>query len=395
MKLFIMELTRADGPQYTQRTLPSPEVNDVTLFLQRNAAGNELAEMIYHLASATNSYTAKRASRSLLTAGTILDSDTAITLLPHLATAEIWNGIKGNDIGVAMKLFADEIDVLIDDDSVDMTPIEDFKELFTNGGDVVMAYYNDAGEFQAPARVRYPLKPLEPNWNAEDREGILAMIRIIIPAVKYDGYVPDRIRNLWLDKYIDNHVNARNLLYAHTAYAHIGNNIGNLQKRRVDIEKGQKLRTVVEQMGVKKVDRTREGLSLPRLAICFMPEYLIYRKFIAGDLQSQTESNLSPVYKDICFHGCPLIRDMAGYKEFHKEFSTYIYKEEKNVNPEDPKFLKQYNQWTRVSIQGYTGDRKIHDRMKYVIGLTELTMEQAYEAIIEGLTYYRENRNSA
>lgn len=229
-----------------------------------------------------------------------------------------------------------------------------------------------------------------PNFGANDTLGIIDLIKQVDPSVKYLGFNAKFIRDAFLTKRPDNHVAARDLILIFTGYAHVGNNSSKLGSKRVNLDISRSLMSQLGNLEVVKRATDSRGMTLARAGIAFMPEYLIYRRFITKDLQDQTESTISVVYKDICFYGCDQIRGMPGYTDFHKEFSSFIYKPGKDTPLDDKDFLSSYKKWNKVSISGYKADSQIHSKMIAAIGLPPTTTQHdAINLIVNSMATYR------
>lgn len=227
------------------------------------------------------------------------------------------------------------------------------------------------------------------DWDAKTRDDIMKLIDLITPAIKYEGFNPRLLRKKFIAIDPDVLVVMRHLIMCFSAYAHVGNTIGKLTIKRNDAKIGGKLSAAVSKLGVDKVATTKDGFTLPRIAISFMPEYLIYRRFLAGELQSQTTSKIDTVYKDIIFDGCPDIRSMLGYGEFHLEFASYIDKKEKDVDLKNEKFLKMHSKWQKITMTGYQSDVRIHANMDRAIKLVGVSKAVAYDHIMDNILGYK------
>lgn len=228
----------------------------------------------------------------------------------------------------------------------------------------------------------------EPNFAANSVSSIIDLMEIIEPAVKYDGFNPKVIRDTFIDKYENDEDCSRDLLISFTAYSTIGNNISKLNNKRNNPKVAKMVMEYIQSIGISKKAADKNALTLPRIAIAFMPEYLVYRKYIARGLQNQTSSPINVIYKDIVFLGNNQIRAMDGYIDFHKEFSSYIIQPGTDVALDDKVFLAKYNRWNKVVISGYATDTDIHARMGVAISTTGGTPMQALQFIMEGIDYY-------
>lgn len=196
-------------------------------------------------------------------------------------------------------------------------------------------------------------------------------VRDLIPKIQYEGFVPKVIRETFRERDGSPDVLAKDLVSCFSAYAFIGNNISKLAVKRHDVEASKVLMNMVTTMGVKRVAKTKKCMTLPRLAIAFMPEYLIFRKHFGTQLQRQTESALDVIYQDVAFAGCPEILGMPGYPEFNLEFSSFIYKPKQETALDDKDFIKAHKKWNLIITKGYSRDTGVHARMTAVLPLVD------------------------
>jgi len=238
------------------------------------------------------------------------------------------------------------------------------------------------------APVFIPTDP--PNFSADTAESILLLICTIDPAIKYLGFDAKKVRKEFLSKRIDNNVAARDLIVIFAGYAHVGNNASKLNTKRVDVNISRGVMQKLTEMNVLKKATKAEDMTLARAGIAFMPEYLLYRRFLTEGLQDQTDSEIEAVYKDICFYGCSQIRNKTGYETFHKEFSTYIYNPKEETALDDKKFLLSYNKWNKVAIKGYKTDQIIDGKMTAALSASsESAKSLIFNMIMENLQIYR------
>jgi len=212
------------------------------------------------------------------------------------------------------------------------------------------------------------------------------LVKIVEESLKYDGFDSKVIREEFRKGVKTPVEKSRKLYVCLATYANIGNNISNLSVNRVDLGVCEKVMKMVEVFGVKKTRVDKHTLTLPRIALSFLPEYLIYRKFIHEDPENKTESTLNPIYQDVQFIGCPTIKAMPGYDEYHIDFSALIYHKDKGVDKTDKGFLKNYKKWANVAISGYSKDGRTRERMASALSSEKLSMEEAYDYLSEGMS---------
>jgi len=199
--------------------------------------------------------------------------------------------------------------------------------------------------------------------NAMSDNEILTMITVMDASTKYAGFSPRFMRSEFLRRHNDPNVAAKNLFLSFNAYSRIGNNPSKLGHKRIEMVNSKALATHLTSNGIAIRAKDVDTLTLPRLAIAFMPQYLLFRKFCVSQLQDQTSSKLNVVYKDVAFNGCPLINTMPEYDSFNTEFSSYIYKKGVEVDIKDEKFLKSIERWRKIASKGYAEDKEIHTMM--------------------------------
>lgn len=388
--LYLIFFPSDTGASYATAKLPDPKGGDYSIMMVEAEDDDSDPTFRYmkHETDATK-YGGKRSVRTLseymaaFTRGacTEIDADTQYFV--------VWNLIPGSDTKILVAEVQAKVSELIDDPTAIpvltecLTAVDNDSPYKLNSipaGSTVLTGVRNMNQPEPAAAV---------TMDASNKNEIMALLEDILPAIKYEGFNSKAIREAFIAKGPTDVINVRHILLAFAAYSHIGNNAKNLSIRRVDLEKSKKLAAALDGIGIKKIDRTKTGLTLPRLAIAFMPEYVTFRRFLAGELQDQTESTLDVKFKDIAFHGCPEIRNMTGYAEFHKEFSSFIYEKMKDVDPTDAGFLKNYKKWSKVSINGYKGDADVRSRMTEALSSADISKRAAFDRILAGMAFYR------
>lgn len=373
--------------------IPAPTSEDISLFIRLGATKGATPTFLAHSQDTNPSYQRMKFTDTLYNAGVAITAEHFREIEQLAEKFVIYNYVAGLDIGPF--IVAALVHVVSKSGVEDpATPhIDKLGEVFEKGGTFTGRLLGTDGTMSplGPHTYAPAAGAVEIDFETDTQEGILTLIETVVPAIAYDGFNPKHIRSIFISKHNDQKVVAKNLLLVFAAYAFIGNNITKLTVRRVDAAIGDTLMKMVTSLGVKKVDRSKNGLTLPRLAIAFMPEYLAFRRFISKELQNQTSSSVSVEFKDIAFYGCDQVRNKGGYLEFHKEFSSYIYKQGKDVSLEDPGFLKNYARWNKVAIQGYQKDTTIHQRMIEIVGSEAMTRAQVYDFFITGITVTYKN----
>lgn len=237
------------------------------------------------------------------------------------------------------------------------------------------------------------------DWEANSKEGIMELITLLDPLIKYEGFSSKVCRETFIDlgETLTNGMKdmedvTKNLLLCFEALSHIGNNITKLNTRRVDLLQSKKLLNYIENLGISKADRTSKGLTLPRIGIAFMPEYLLFRKFITSKLQSQTDSPIDVIYKDTTFYGFDAIRALPGYEDYHKQMSCIYHHKDMCGDVTDKGFLKSYVNWCNVSKQGFKSDTGIDMLMTKAYTATGLSPGQTFDVIVSNIEDYDYDR---
>jgi hypothetical protein len=212
-------------------------------------------------------------------------------------------------------------------------------------------------------------------------------------AIVYDGFNPGKVRAAFIEGLEDDEA-AVKLTKAFMAYAFIGNNANKLMKKRVDVTISTQLMEELSTFDIVKKAKYNYSATLPRLAISFMPEYLLYRKYIAVELQIQTEFTLSVHFLDIVFYGCPTIRKMPFYDNFHQEFSRLIYDlpSQKDKAIDEVKFAKDYARWNKVSANGFKADSKLAGRMEAALASADMSNTATLKKFAKNIKEYRDDK---
>jgi hypothetical protein len=378
----------ADPRSTAPRATVSPNVtpNDQIIFAALDESKTPPVSFVRYTVSTENvPYSNRTSIRTVIQNAAAIDA-TAVQEIENAADEfRVYNltQVDANEVIAGMiaylKTFADE--------DVDLPNLEGILESLTSGTDVTI-YNIDGTEYVPPPAV--PIG-IDAALNSTTTDGIIGMIKIIDPALKYLGFSPRHSRSVFIRRSNNDTALARDLLLCFSAYAHIANNVAKLNQKRVDLDVSRKVMGAVNGMGIVKKATQKDHLTLPRIAIAFMPEYFIYRSSMVTNLQNQTSSTAEVVYKDIIFHGCDAISSKPGYLQFHKEFSALIYKPGDDTDIADEKFLKNYNRWSKITQSGYKNDTGIHARMATVLTTTYANRESALDAIIQGITHYRAN----
>jgi hypothetical protein len=213
------------------------------------------------------------------------------------------------------------------------------------------------------------------NINVDSMADIADMFDIARDASQYNGLDLNEIRKTFLNKYPGNNTTAsRDLALLLLGYIRVGNKIGKLNSKRKDTAITKEMVSLSQRIGVVAKANTATDLTYPRIALAFMGELLICRKFLANDLQKQIDCQLDVEYHDLVFAGCPQLSSMAGYADFHKGFSALIYriktkagKVSYGVESDDATFVANHERWLKVAKNGYSRDTKLHASIRAAI----------------------------
>jgi hypothetical protein len=390
-KLFFLYLTDDVTYRFSTGDLPSPANGDVTLIVRNTGSGN--IEYGINVTGSEQPYTRKHNCNTIYQTAATPDQY-SLAIVEEAAPRSTFFFFKsGVDPGPVVNSILNGVFALAGDPVAVKTEIDKILNIFTTGGKYQGSIMQSDGSMTGVQEQTYvsgnvigAATVTDDTFTASTPDNIVALINKVLPAIVYDGFNPAKVRRAFIARNANVDIITRDLLLAFSAYAFIGNNVGKLAIKRVDVDIGKELMDAVGNMGIKKADKTSAGLTLPRLAIAFMPEYLIFRKFMAKNLQSQTESNIAVAYKDIVFYGCQGVRDLTGYGEFHKEFSAYIYSRTEDTDQTDAKFLKTYERWNKIVRKGYLNDNVIHNRMTNAIATTSMTERAVFDYVKNAIT---------
>lgn len=373
----------------------SPSVSDITPIIEENDviilaayngdADTTLSVKCYLCPTNVVPYSTRRSLNQVMANGDNLTNEMFRLVEGSSGNLKFYNltDIATNDI-------LGQILVIIKSAATEGSETKNIDELINAlaGGDEVIRYNIDGTEWNPPPAA---VPDFDVLIESNARDDIISLVRIIDPALKYLGFNPRYMRSVFCGRSNNIDVLTRDLILIFAGYCHVANNITKLSKKRVNIDVSRKVMSSITAIGIVKKATNKDHMTLPRIAIAFMPEYLIYRKFLVNNLQNQTEADIAVEYKDIIFHGCTEISGKTNYLQFHKEFSALIYKPDTETDLEDKTFLKNYNRWSKVTKSGYKSDTQIHQHMSNAINATGLTREAAYDLINANLTFYKSN----
>lgn len=227
-----------------------------------------------------------------------------------------------------------------------------------------------------------PIDVLDDKWDIKTTEDFDRMVKVILPSIKYKGFDPALIRRIFVENSDDHIMFVKRLMICFSGYAEVGNSVGKLSTKRKDPEFAQRMAQVLTTLGIKKKAVTSDDLTLPRLAIAFMPLYLLFRIHHRTRVPVKSKSNLPIEHQDICFSGYAPLSGSETYHKFHLEFSSLIYIKEKGVKLDNPEFLTSVARWRDVSEKGYAADKEIHDSMDEIFKMNTTDNNTTYNAFI-------------
>jgi hypothetical protein len=214
------------------------------------------------------------------------------------------------------------------------------------------------------------------DMNVETVEEISELIHHVENSLKYAGFSPSDVRKKFATNYSNSVSCARDLCVVFSAYTNVGNRVSKIDSKRSNMGISKKVKQLIVKLKIVQKTDKKDGLTLPRLAISFMPAYLIYRKFISSKV---------PYYEDLCFFGCESIREIDGYSEYHRKFSRLIYKGGKATKGDEKtesEFESDYKRWKSIIITGYDQDTSIHRTMKEALKTKDLNSVEAFNEIV-------------
>lgn len=237
-----------------------------------------------------------------------------------------------------------------------------------------------------------------------DRSLSREAIRLILEEIKeteaacvYDGFNTEKIRKKFIGNFGDAETYAKSLIDCFIGYAHTAKNYDKLHKKRASSEQAVRLyRKIASMKVIINGELTNESLTLPRIAIAFMPEYLLWRRVLAKKLTSHTDK-ISVDYQDIAFSGCESISSLTGYTDFNLSYSSKIKltvgekgKRTYGADVNDEAFKKEIESWTEISRKGYVNEKEsFKNRMTEYMTIAK-DEELAVRKIVNSYVYYSE-----
>jgi len=220
---------------------------------------------------------------------------------------------------------------------------------------------------RGPKRAKLDLK----NLTLDSDDDILK----VVDGLTYNGLDLNKIRKKVLiksDSSVSLHDDVISMLLT---YMMIGNNVRKLGEKITDKSVGEAVKVKLRAYEVKQRPVDSESVTLPRIAIAFMPAYYLLRYLSETKLQRQTSSKIEIRFMDIVFCGVPEIFDKEGYKTYYSEFSKLIEKRDSRSEDEDDEPLNsdgltEYQaSWVEIALNGYKADIKVKTIMEKVLKL--------------------------
>lgn len=203
-----------------------------------------------------------------------------------------------------------------------------------------------------------------------DVTNIIKSVITLDHATKYSGFSAKKVRMNFINSCPSANEYARDLILLLMGFVRIANNVGKIQKKRENSKQAKKIQDLYSDKKFKTKAMTAEELTLPRLAIAFMPELLMVRTFLITDIQNQFETGLETRFADLQLAGSADIYSRPGYADFYKQMSAAIHKvagkqnarsatDKYGVDPNDAKFQENLKRWLKVAQDGFSKDQAI------------------------------------
>jgi hypothetical protein len=188
--------------------------------------------------------------------------------------------------------------------------------------------------------------------NMEDENSALKEFNDTFNAIKHSGLNLDKVRaNLYLN--VRTHYNLKDIpniiMKMIGAYVNVGSNIGRLQKNVSDSITASKLSAIMRKCRI--TSESNNLLTLPKIALAFMPIVLRIRNVKRNDLQSQSDL-IHVVYQDLSFAGCP-IADKSGFRGYYEDMGL-------KLNAKRPKEKAVLSLCKKMRVDG-KGEEEIKD----------------------------------
>lgn len=231
----------------------------------------------------------------------------------------------------------------------------------------------------------------------DDIMAILSDLASTDNACVYDGLNTVKIRKNFISRCLDEKNYATNLIMCFIAYSAASKDFGKLKSKRVDTSKTAQLIKDISQMNVIVTGTLNsDTLTLPRLAIAFMPEYFLWRKSMAQNLVSHV-SSIDKIYQDVVFSGCVDIKSIPGFDDFNLYYSSRIKlvsnengKRVHGVDQNDAKFKAEVEGWNVIAMQGFDKeDDEFKKKMKAYVSAAHIDKKDAYMMIYESYSVYK------
>lgn len=208
----------------------------------------------------------------------------------------------------------------------------------------------------------------------------------MIDGLTYNGLDLNKIRKKIYSKDITVEESCDDVVCMLMAYMMIGNNTAKLTDKITSKSIGESIKLKLRSYDVRQRPSSSETLTLPRIAIAFLPAYFLLRSFAESKLQKQTSSTIDVRFMDVAFCGVPEIWNKEGYSLFYSEFNNLISDPEKNVEDDDQIMLNSHSltedqmSWVEIAANGYKTDVKVKLIMERVMNIN---LENINSALIK------------
>jgi len=211
----------------------------------------------------------------------------------------------------------------------------------------------------------------------------------ILEDLEYLGLNLQKIRDSFKDEG-GNH-NVKPIIMILLSFMKVGNNADRLTKKVKKVGTGKEIKKILKKYNVQKRPKDSDTITMPRVALAFLPAYLVLRRIYRDHLQKQTSSKIDVVYMDLSFAGVPAIHSMRGYLTYYNEFSKAIKSNEEGDSDSDEEqerprkkarrgielLSDDEKKWFDVACNGYASDTLIHQMMLDAINFETVTLEDA------------------
>lgn len=221
-------------------------------------------------------------------------------------------------------------------------------------------------------------------------------VRKFLDEISYNGFNLTEIRDAIIKEH-DNVQIVRNVMLCFAAYSKVGNNMNKLSLNVKSQASGNNAMVALRSLGIKKKAEQSNDLTLPRVAIAFLPAYLAFRRLYADKFQDQTSSKVSVVFKDIVFAGVEVIWNMQGYQDFYEQFNDLINSDQAEKSTKRARTSSKQNRndidWREIAKTGYESDYISKRLMRNVLRTEVITQVSVTNCIIDVINSHKNKRH--